>query len=128
LSISGGTRALGRRHIGWAAFCGTTRSTSSPGCVRTTSRVMASVERRVRRTPEGERQLRYLVRWREADGRLRAKSFTRKLDANRFAAVVSADILRGQYVDPDAGKISFKDYATTWLHAQTFDEVTGEAV
>src|SRR5699024_1512330 len=89
---------------------------------------MASVERRVRRTPEGERQLRYLVRWREADGRLRAKSFTRKLDANRFAAVVSADILRGQYVDPDAGKISFKDYATTWLNAQTFDEVTGEAV
>ncbi|WP_286689388.1 MULTISPECIES: site-specific integrase [unclassified Aeromicrobium] len=41
---------------------------------------------------------------------------------------MSADIVRGQYFDPDAGKISFKDYAAEWLEAQTFDEGTREAV
>ena len=89
---------------------------------------MASVERRERNSANGERQLRYLVRWREPDGRTRAKSFPRKVDASRFAATISADIVRGQYFDPDAGKITFKDYGTKWLAAQTFDEGTREAV
>lgn len=89
---------------------------------------MASVERRERRSPQGDRQLRYVVRWREPDGRARAKSFPRNVDAKRFAATVSADIVRGRYFDPDAGKVSFKDYATKWLAAQTFDEGTHEAV
>jgi len=89
---------------------------------------MASIDRRVRRSRDGERQLRYIVRWREPGGGARSKTFTRKTDASRFAATVSADIVRGQYFDPDAGKISFKDYASEWLEAQTFDEGTREAV
>lgn len=89
---------------------------------------MAWVERRERRSTQGERQVRHIVRWREPDGHERAKSFSRKVDATRFAATVSADIVRGQYFDPDAGKISFKEYATKWLAAQTFDEGTSEAV
>lgn len=89
---------------------------------------MASIDRRVRRSRDGEQQLRYIVRWREPGGGARSKTFTRKTDANRFAATVSADIVRGQYFDPDAGKISFKEYASKWLEAQTFDEGTQEAV
>lgn len=89
---------------------------------------MASIDRRVRRSRDGEQQLRYIVRWREPGGGARSKTFIRKTDANRFAATVSADIVRGQYFDPDAGKISFKDYAAEWLEAQTFDEGTREAV
>lgn len=89
---------------------------------------MASVERRERRGPNGSSQLRYVVRWREPDGRTRAKSFTRKGDPSRFAATVAADIVRGKYLDPDAGKINFKNYTAKWLAAQTFDEGTSESV
>ena len=89
---------------------------------------MAWVERRERLGASGKRHITYRVRWREPDGRARAKTFARKVDAHRFAAEISADIVRGHYFDPDAGKISFQEYATKWLAAQTFDEGTHEAV
>jgi integrase len=66
----------------------------------------------------------YQVRYRDPDGRQRAKTFRRKGDADRFAAVVEADKLRGAYVDPTAGRIQLRDYAEQWLAAQTFDEAT----
>lgn len=89
---------------------------------------MAWVERRARTGAKGKRVVNYRVRWRDPDGRARAKTFPRKVDADRFAAEISADIVRGHYYDPDAGKISFKEYAVGWLAAQTFDEGTHEAV
>lgn len=79
---------------------------------------MASVGRRSDGGPG------YLVRYRDPDGRQRAKTFRRKGDADRFAAVVEADKLRGSYVDPSAGRILLRDFAESWLAAQTFDEST----
>jgi integrase len=70
--------------------------------------------------------LRWRVRYETADGRERSKSFARKPDADRFCTKVGADLLRGTYLDPDAGKISLRKYAETWLAAQTFDESTRE--
>ncbi len=46
--------------------------------------------------------------------------FSRKQDAERFLVTVSADVLRGAYVDPDAGKVTFTAFAKRWLAAQTF--------
>lgn len=89
---------------------------------------MAWVERRERTNAKGKLQVTYRARWRERDGRARAKTFSRKVEADRFAATVSADIVRGQYIDPDAGKISFETYARKWIEAQTFEETTREAV
>lgn len=89
---------------------------------------MAWVERRERTSTNGKRTLTYRVRWRESDGRARAKTFRRKVEADRFAAMVSADIVRGHYIDPDAGKVRFDDYAAQWLAAQTFEEGTVEMV
>src|SRR4051794_21627261 len=60
--------------------------------------------------------------------RQRSRSFRRKVDAERFRSTVSADLVRGQYLDPDAGKVTFADYTTAWLAAQTFDASTGQAV
>ncbi|MGC4112276.1 MAG: site-specific integrase [Nocardioides sp.] len=60
--------------------------------------------------------------------RARAKSFPRKVDADRFAFTISADIVRGSYLDPDAGKVFFEEYAQKWLAAQTFEETTRVAV
>lgn len=84
---------------------------------------MASVERR-----QSARGVRYDVRYRDPDGAQRRKSFIRKSDADRFASVVEADKLRGNFIDPDAGRVSFKSYAEKWLAAQTFDYSTREAV
>jgi integrase len=89
---------------------------------------VAWVERRERTSTNGRRTVTYRVRWRETDGRARAKTFRRKVEADRFAAIVSADIVRGHYIDPDAGKVRFDDYAAQWLAAQTFEEGTVEMV
>ncbi|GIH49114.1 hypothetical protein Mro03_42930 [Microbispora rosea subsp. rosea] len=56
---------------------------------------MGSVEKRVR-----DGKVTYLARWRDDARRQRKRSFSRKIDAERFLAQVEADILRGQYVDP----------------------------
>jgi integrase len=68
------------------------------------------------------------VRWRDPAGRQRARSFARKVDAERFRSTVAADLVRGQYLDPDAGKETFGSYAKRWLSVQTFDPLTREAV
>jgi integrase len=89
---------------------------------------MAYVERRERRSPDNQILKTYRVRWRGPDGKERNKTFKRKVEADRFCAVVSADLVRGQYVDPDAGKVPFETYARKWLDAQTFEETTRVAV
>ena len=54
--------------------------------------------------------------------------FARKQDVERFVATVGAEVLRGTYVDPDAGKVTFAECAEAWLEAQTFGESTREAI
>lgn len=66
---------------------------------------MASVKRR----PDGK----WRARWRDPDGREHAKHFDRKVDAQRFLAVVEADKLRGQYVDV-TDKTTVAQYARRW--------------
>lgn len=61
------------------------------------------------------------------DGTERSHIFDRKQDAERFLAGITADVLRGSYVDPDAGRVTFADFAEGWLAAQTFSETTREA-
>jgi integrase len=66
----------------------------------------------------------YEAIYRDPDGRQRTKSFVRKTDARRFLTNVEADQLRGAYVDPDAGRVTFAAFAEEWLAAQTFDSQT----
>ena len=73
---------------------------------------MAHVERRERRTSDGTLLKTYRVRWRGPDGKERNKTFQKKVEADRFCAIVSADLVKGQYVDPDAGKIPFETLKT----------------
>lgn len=62
-------------------------------------------------------------RWRgrstDADGRNRSQALSRKGDAEKFLATITADVLRGSYVDPQRSKLPFQDYAERWLAAQT---------
>lgn len=71
---------------------------------------------------------RWRVRYADPDGKERNRSFDKKADADRFRIQVEADVLRGTYMDPDAGRITFRKYALGWLGEQRFDDVTREAV
>lgn len=68
--------------------------------------------------------LRYRVRYETVDGAEKARSFERKADADAFRDQVAADLRRGTYLDPDAGKISLRKYAEGWLENQTADEAS----
>jgi integrase len=71
---------------------------------------MANVQKR----PDG----RWRARYRDAAGKEHSRHFKRKLDAQRWLDEVTASIVTGQYVDPNAGRILFRDYAEPWRAAQ----------
>ncbi|GIM86306.1 tyrosine-type recombinase/integrase [Salinispora arenicola] len=73
--------------------------------------------------------LRYRVRYIAPDGRERSKSFPDrgKRDADAFLVSVESDKLRGSYIDPSAGRITFREYAEEWLRTRAFDESTRES-
>jgi integrase len=74
---------------------------------------MASVEKRLRNG-----KVTWLARWRDPDGRQRKKSFRRRVDADRFLAGVNAELLRGTYIDPSAGRMTLSEWADRWMSAQ----------
>lgn len=61
---------------------------------------------------------RWVARWEDPDGRERAKSFQRKVDAEQFLTAVGSDMLRGQYIDPSAGRATFRAVAEAWRASQ----------
>ncbi|MDP9459586.1 MAG: site-specific integrase [Actinomycetota bacterium] len=77
---------------------------------------MASVESRQSRRNGREVKV-WDVRFRDPDGRQRKKTFGKKGDADRFAATVEADKLRGQYVDHSA-RTTVAEYARAWAAAR----------
>lgn len=86
-----------------------------------------SVDGRRVRTDRYGKGRRWQARYLDPDGRERTRTFDRKQDAERFLATMTVDVLRGAYVDPDAGKVTFADFAGRWLDAQTFSESSREA-
>jgi integrase len=71
---------------------------------------------------------RWQARYRDPGGVEKSKTFTRKLDAQRWLDEVTADLVTGRYVDPRAGRVTLRTFAQRWLETQTFDESTREAV
>ena len=71
---------------------------------------MSSIAKR----PDG----RWRARYRDADDREHSKHFSRRVDAQRWLDEVTAAVVTGQYVDPNAGRITFRTYAEQWRLAQ----------
>ncbi len=63
---------------------------------------------------QGRGRPRWRARYRDPSGRERSKSFTRKVDAERFLVGVEDAKLRGAYVDPAAGRVPFREWAERW--------------
>jgi integrase len=66
----------------------------------------------VRGLPSGRFQARYRI-----DGveYLAPRTFRTKRDAHAFLAMARADLERGAWIDPDAGKVPLAEYAWRWL-------------
>jgi integrase len=60
----------------------------------------------------------WVVRWRDEAGKQRKKGFARKLDADRFRSEVEHRLNTGAYIDPAAGKVTFRAYAEQWRSTQ----------
>lgn len=72
--------------------------------------------------------MRWQARWRDETGKQRKLNYARKADAERKVTAVKADMARGVYIDPSAGKVTLRAYAEQWLSGQTFDYSSREAV
>jgi integrase len=57
---------------------------------------------------------RYRARYRSPDGRERSRTFDRKADAERWLDTSSADIIRGDWIDPRFGRMTFEDWVKRW--------------
>ena len=66
----------------------------------------------VRKLPSGRFQARYCVdlAWHNAP-----TTFRTKREADAYLASVRADVDRGSWIDPDAGKVTFEEYSSRWL-------------
>lgn len=71
---------------------------------------MASVAKR----PNGQ----WRARYRDEAGKEHARHFPRKIDAQQWLDRVTASVVRGDYVDPRAGKVTLQRYATAWERNQ----------
>lgn len=66
----------------------------------------------VRKLPSGKYQARFSVdgTWHRAE-----TTFRTKREADAYLASVRVDLDRGTWIDPDAGKVTFEEYAERWL-------------
>jgi hypothetical protein len=71
---------------------------------------------------------RWLARWRDDAGVQRKRAFERRADAERFLVEVAADLARGAYVDPRAGRTTVREYAERWRAAQVHRATTAAQV
>lgn len=89
---------------------------------------MASIVRFRPRGDDPKRRQRWQARWRDPDGRQRAQVFGRKVDAEQFLTSVEHRMLMGEYVDPNAGKVTLREYAEAWRERQVHRPSTQEMV
>jgi integrase len=81
---------------------------------------MASIKRR----PDGT----WRARYRDPDGRERAHHAPTKVAAQWWLDQQTASIVRGDYVDPKASRITLGDYAVEWLERRSWAPATHDRI
>ena len=71
---------------------------------------------------------RWRARYRAPDARAHSKTFDRKVDADRFLTAIEHSKLTGGYVDPTAGKVTFRTFAEAWRAVQLHRPGTAKSV
>jgi integrase len=86
---------------------------------------MAHVQKRTytsRRT--GKKTVAWQARYTAPDGAERTKRFDRKVDAERWLDTNGADMVRGSWIDPAAGQMTLRRYASEWLEGRMLRPTT----
>ena len=81
---------------------------------------MASIAKR----PDG----RWRARYRDDGGKEHSKHFDRKVDAQRWLDETTAAVVTGQYVDPQAGRVTFTAFYKEWRERQVWAPNTRRAM
>ena len=71
---------------------------------------------------------RWQVRWRDDNGEQRKRNFDKRAAADAFDAKIKNELTLGTYVDPNAGKVRFRERADEWLRSAPFDEAVHDQV
>lgn len=64
--------------------------------------------------------------YRDESGRQHTKSFKRQVDAKRWVATEEAKLVRGDWIDPAAGKVTFAAFYADWAPSQVWLSSTRE--
>src|SRR6266852_4752694 len=70
---------------------------------------------------------RWRARYLDPEGRERSKTFTRRIDAERFLATVDADLVRGEWIDPRLGQKTFGQWVEEFESSRVDLEATTRA-
>jgi integrase len=81
---------------------------------------VASIAKR----PDGK----WRARYRDETGREHTRHFARKVDSQRWLDEQTAAIVTGRYVDPNAGKITFRTFYADWSRRQVWQSGTVRAM
>lgn len=78
----------------------------------------------IRKLPSG----RYQARYRGPDGNLRSapRTFERKTDAARWLSLKETEISKGEWIAPELGEQTFREYATQWMRDRVLKPRTVE--
>ena len=68
------------------------------------------------------------ARYRDADGKEHARHFPRKIDAQKWLDGVTAAIVAGSYVDPKAGRVTFRSFFNEWASRQLWTAGSARAM
>ena len=69
---------------------------------------------------------RHRARYRDEAGKEHARHFVKKANAQRWLDEVTASVVRGDYVDPAAGKVTFGQWFRRWSEVQSWADGTAE--
>jgi integrase len=76
------------------------------------------VRERSKRWGHGKR---WMAGWLDPEGNERTQVFSNKVAAERHRAAMETDRARGEYIDPNAGKVRFEVVAERWLKSRVVD-------
>lgn len=62
-----------------------------------------------------KRGVSYEARYRDPEGKSRSRSFRTKAEARSFLSSTERDIHRGEWIDPERGRIPFGEFSQEWL-------------
>lgn len=67
------------------------------------------------------------ARWYDADGKRRSKTFATKTEAKKFLDNISADLNRGDYIDPSDARRTFREVAELWFESRNLRPKTAQS-